>query len=243
MSMPYEFEAVPWPGGLGPQARTLPPSSPQTSTFALVRTIPDDPDYRKYVPLNYRLDAKKIVGEVAQDLSSKGKSADFWVELAHAGLTAAEIFAETSALVGALAIAGPVLGLVATGLALGAGYYEAGEKIAADWSATGFARGTVMGADDSRASRVKDYFGNDYFAPNPQFPRGRLIAMGNYKMGLLVGYAQGRRLSPNQRTIFWRDLGQRMGDQSYRGPSAQWQRREWIDWYVSVAAVFRANHL
>jgi hypothetical protein len=165
------------------------------------------------------------------------------VELGHAGLTAAEIFAETSTLVGALAIAGPVLGLVATGLALGAGYQEAGEKIAADWSATGFARGAVMGADRRRASEVKDYFGNDYFPPNPQFPRGRLIAMGNYKMGLLVGYAQGRRLSRDQRTIFWRDLGQRMGDQSYRGPSAQWQRRDWIDWYVSAAAVFRANHL
>jgi hypothetical protein len=243
MSMTYEFETIPWLGGLGPQGRTLPPSGPQTSTFALVRAIPDDPDYRKHVPLNYRLDAKKIVGEIAQDLSSKGKSADFWVELAHAGLTAAEIFDETSALVGALAIAAPVLGLVATGLALGAGYYEAGEKIAADWSATGFARGAVMGADGCRASKVKDYFGNDYFAPNPQFPRGRLIAMGNYKMGLLVGYAQGRRLLPNQRMIFWRDLGQRMGDQSYRGPSAQWQRREWIDWYVSVAAVFRANRL
>jgi hypothetical protein len=151
-------------------------------TFALPRAIPDDSDYRKHVPLNFRLDAKKIVGEVAQDLSSKGKSADFWVELSHAGLTAAEIFAETSTLVGALAIAGPLLGLVSAGLASGTGYREVGERIATDWSATGFARGVVTGADRRPASQVKDYFGNDYVPPNPQFPRGRLIAMGNYKM-------------------------------------------------------------
>jgi hypothetical protein len=246
MNISYHFETIPWNGEaeFGMEMSKTPASGPaQTSTFALVRAIPDDSDYRKHVPLNFRLDAKKIVGEVAQDLSSKGKSADFWVELSHAGLTAAEIFAETSTLVGALAIAGPLLGLVSTGLALGAGYREAGEKIAADWSATGFARGAVMGADRRPASQVKDYFGNDYFPPNPQFPRGRLIAMRNYKMGLLIGYAQGRRLSGNQRTIFWRDLGQRMGDQTYRGPTAQWQRRDWLDWYVSAAAVFRANHL
>ena len=224
-------------------AASRPSRVPQGSAFVLLRVIPDDPNYRKYIPIKYTLNAKKIVGEVAQDLSSRGKSAHFWVELAHSGLVAAEIFAESSALVAGLAIAGPILGLVATGLALGAPYYEAGEKIAADWSATGFARGVVMGADKRRALLIKDYFGNDYFPPNPNFPRGRSIAIANYRLGLLVGYVNGHLLSPNQRAIFWRDLGHRMGDQSYRGSRAQWKRREWIDWYVSVAAVFRRDHL
>jgi hypothetical protein len=213
------------------------------AAFALASVIPDDPNYQKYIPINYRLNAKKIVGEVAQDLSSRGKSAHFWVELAHGGLVAAEIFGEAFTLVAGLAIAGPILGLVATGLALGAPYYEAGEKIASNWSATGFSRGVVIGADKRRAHLVKDYFGNDYFPPNPAFPRGRSIAIGNYKMGLLVGYVNGRALSENQRAIFWRDLGHRMGDQSYRGPNSRWGRREWIDWYVTAAAVFRRDHL
>jgi hypothetical protein len=231
--------------GEGPVGRAVGRASrtPQGSPFALVRVIPDDPNYRKYVPINYRLNAKKIVGEVAQDLSSKGKSAHFWVELAHWGLVGAEIAFEASILVAGLAIAGPVLGLVAVGLALGAPYYEAAEKIAANWSATGFSRGVVMGADKRRAQLVKDYFENDYFPPNPYFPRGRSIAIANYRMGLLVGYVQGRLLSPNQRAIFWRDLGHRMADQSYRGSSEQWKRRQWVDWYVRVAAVFRRDHL
>jgi hypothetical protein len=222
------------------------PSTPKQSAFELVRVIPNDPNYSKYVPINYRLNAKKIVGHVAQDLSSKGKSAHFWVDLAHMGATAVEIsgiVAETSLLSAGLAIGGPILAVVAVGLALGAPYYEAGEKIAANWSATGFSRGVVMGADKRSAKLVKEYFGNDYFPPNHAFPRGRSIAMGNYRMGLLVGYVQGRLLSKNQHAIFWRDLGRRAGNQSYRGSQKQWTRRQWIDWYVTVAAVFRRDHL
>jgi hypothetical protein len=230
--------------GLGqPKPQPKPQLKPQGSAFALASVIPDDPNYRKYIPINYKLNAKEIVGEVAQDLSSRGKSAHFLVELAHWGLVGAEISAEASTLVAGLAIAGPILGLVSVGLALGAPYYEAGEKIAADWSATGFSRGVVMGADKRRAHLVKDYFGNDYFPPKPEFPRGRSIAIANYKMGLLVGYVNGRALSKNQRAIFWRDLGHRMGDQSYRGPNSRWGRSEWIDWYVTAAFVFRRDHL
>ena len=249
MRKPFELEADHWRGEAGFAAswESSPPASvsrplPQESTFALVRLIPDDPNYRKYVPINYRLNAKNIVGELAQDLK-KGKSAHFWVELAHWGVVAAEIFAEASTLVAGLAIGAPLLGLASSFLAIGAGYLEAAEKIAADWSATGFSRGVVMGADKRRAHMVKDYFGNDYFPPNPIFPRGRSIAIANYRLGLLAGFVQGRLLSPNQRAIFWRDLGHRMGDQSYRGSPAQWTRRDWIDSYVAAAAVFRSAHL
>jgi hypothetical protein len=221
-------------------------SLPQTHAFALARVIPDDPNYRKYVPINYRLNAKKIVGEVAQDLSSRGKSAHFWVDLAHGGMTVvemSELVAEASILAGVLAIASPLLGMVGVFLALGAPYVEEAEEIAANWSATGFSRGVVMGADKRRAHLVKDYFGNDFFPRRPSFPKGRSIAIANYRMGLLVGYVNGRVLSQNQRTIFWRDLGHRIGDQSYRGPTGQWKRRQWVSWYTDVASVFRRNHL
>ena len=155
--------------------------------------IPDDPDYRKHIPLNYRLNAKKLVGEVAQDLSSRGKSAHFWIELAHWGIVLAEMFE----LAGALAIASPILGTILTFLALGEPYRELAEEIAAEWSGRGFSRGVVMGADGRSAKLLKEYFGSDYIPPYSGFPRGRAIAMANYRMGLLVGYALGRVLCPN----------------------------------------------
>jgi hypothetical protein len=205
--------------------------------------IPNDPNYRKFIPIEYRLNAKQIVGEVAQDIKSRGESAHFWLELIHWGIIGAEIFAEASLLVAGLAIASPILGLVVVFLGLGVPYLKAAEEIAAQWSATGFSRGVVMGADGRRAKWVKDFFGNDYFPPNHAFPKGRSIAIANYRVGLLVGYVNGRVLSQNQRTIFWRDLGHRLGDQSYRGATSQWSRREWIDWYITAAAIFRRDHL
>jgi hypothetical protein len=75
------------------------------------------------------------------------------------------------------------------------------------------------------------------------FPYGGRVAIANYSAGLLAGYVQGRSLSERQRAIFWHDLRRRMGDQSYRGPREKWSRREWIDWYVTVAAIFRRDHL
>ena len=100
-----------------------------------------------------------------------------------------------------------------------------------------------MGADGRSAKLIQDYFGNLYFSPNPFIPQGRSIAAANHRMGLLVGFVHGRMLSKNQHAIFWRDLGHRMGDQSYRGPKEQWNRSQWIDWYLTSAAVFRRDHL
>lgn len=218
-------------------------SSKQAATYPLLGLIPNLPG-RLAVPINYTLNAKKVIGEVAKDLSSRGKSAHFWVELAHAGLVAAEIFAEGSLIVAGLAIAGPLLGLAGSFLAIGAGYYEAGEKIAEEWSASGYARGLVMGAEGKKqARRMNEFFGNACCPPNHFFPKGRDIAIANYRMGLLVGYVHGRLLCPNQRALFWRDLGARMGDQSYRGPQQQWTQRGWVDWYISAAATFRKAHL
>ena len=217
--------------------RCLPPVKGLASTLSVL--IPDDQDYRKYLPLNYRLNAKKTVGEVAQDLSSKGKWAHFGLEAAHWAIVLAEIFE----LAGVLAIAAPVLGGVLVFMSLGAPYQELAEEIAAEWSARGFSRGVVMGADGRPARMVKEYFGNEYFPKNPFFDRGPVIAKANYLVGLLTGYLLGRVLCPNQRTIFWRDLGQRMGDQSYRGPTARWAERDWRDWYRDSATAFTGYHL
>ena len=209
---------------------------------ALSRLIPDDPDYRRHVPLDYRLDAKKLVGEVAQDLKTNGKSAHFWLELAHWGIAAAEIFAEASALLTGL---GALLGTGLTALALGEPYREQAEELAARWSATGFSRGVVIGANGQSFKLLKDYFGSDYFPPNDWFPRGRAIAVANYRLGLLVGYVHGRVVKQNKNkwVIFWHDLGRRMGDQTHRGPKEAWTARDWRDWYIDSAATFARYHL
>jgi hypothetical protein len=222
--------------------------APQRSTSALASFVPDIPNYPRNTPIYYWLNAKEIVGEVAQDISSKGKSAHVWVELGHLGVATIEALelAGTGLLAGGLALAGPLLAVVAIGLGLGAPYQEAAEEIAAKWSATGFSRGVVMGADGRQAKLVKDYFGDLYFSPDlyPFLgPRGSSLAMANYRMGLLVGYVQGRKLSTNQRAIFWRDLGYRIGDMSYLGSSQQWGRGQWVDWYIKAAVVFRRDHL
>ncbi len=212
---------------------------------ALPRAIPDDPNYARYVPIEYRLDAKAIVGDLAQDLS-KGQSAHVYVEAAHWGIAAAEMFelVEGLALVGPLLVfAGPVLAFAGSFMALGVPYMEAAEHFANEWSASGYSRGVVMGADRRRGRQMIETFGNLYFAPNDQFPRARDISVANYRAGLAAGYYQGRMLTENQRKIFWRDLGQRMGDQSGRGPHTAWGAKQWSDWYYDVAVVFRRYHL
>jgi hypothetical protein len=242
MSTPLGYRTGPW----GPYAQQEAPTGinalRQQRPRALWEAIPDDPDYRKYIPIEYRLDAKRIVGDLAQDLH-RGQSAHVWLELAHLGLAVPEMFAETSALVGALGLAGPGLALAASFAALGAGYQEAAEKIAEDWSARGYSRGVVMGANRRSPRLVREYYGYEFFKDNPFFPAGPKVAKANHNAGLVAGYLHGRALSVNRHAIFWHDLGRRMSDQAYRGPSSQWTSRDWHEWYAEAAVTFRRDHL
>jgi hypothetical protein len=110
---------------------TFETESTSLSLFALSRVIPDDPDYRKYVPLNYRLNAKEIVGEVAEDL----RSGFGW---------------ETSILSGG---ARDWSFRRSGGLVSGGSGKDRGRR-----SATGFSRGAVMGAERRQAKLVKGVF-------------------------------------------------------------------------------------
>jgi hypothetical protein len=209
--------------------------------------IPDDPNYQK-IPIEYRLDAKGIVGDFAQDLQ-QGKSAHVWAELAHWGIGSAEMAGLIEGLglaVGtALTVAGPVAALAALLTRLGAPYQEIAEKIAKDWSASGYSRGAVMGADQRPGHLVREYWGNLYFPQNPTLRQGANIARLNHNAGLVAGFVQGRALTPNQRQIFFRDLGRRMlktGDLPNR-PRSQWRSLDWQHWYRDSAIAFRRHHL
>jgi hypothetical protein len=145
-------------------------------------------------------------------------------------------------LIGLLGLASPAFALAASFAVLGVGYQEAWEEIADKSSASGYARGVVMGADRRSSRLVREYFGNFSFS-NPVDEHASKVEKASHDVGLIVGHLHGRVLRQNQCTIFWHDLGRRMGDQSYRGPTSQWSSKDWRDWYTDAAAVFRRDHL
>lgn len=209
----------------------------QVQTYPLMGLIPNVPFDRAMLPLVYRLDAKKIVRKTAQDISQKGSKAKFVIELVDMGITAAEIFGEA----GILGVLSRFLSAAAGFLALGEGCAEAAEEVAKKWSARGYSRGVVVGADGRKAVDLKARFGNDIF-PSGICETAK-VAKANYLAGLYFGFQHGRTLCPNQREWFWRDLGQRMGDQSSLGPSSRWSDHERTLWYASAAGTFRNAHL
>jgi hypothetical protein len=231
----FEFEAQPWQAEQEGVLTQLGREARRRHLFPLAYAIPDDPNHLRYTTIAYRLDATGLVKEVADDLK-KGERGHFLIELAHWGIVAGEIFAETSALVGLLSIGAPVLAMFGNFLALGMPYAEINKELAVRWSRTGLSRGVVIGADERRARYLHGMFPVTDAGPSR-------IARGSYKVGLVVGYAQGRVLSKNQRAIFWRDLKLRLNDPRFHGPVANWSHRQWLDWYVSVAAVFSRDHL
>jgi len=213
--------------------------------YPLLLKVPNVPDYRP-LPIEFRIDAKKMVGDLAQDLHGLGEKAAVLMEAAHWGIASVEIFeliSATSALAGVLAVLGPVLAWTSGFVALGAPYVEAAKEIAARHAASGFSIGLVMGASGASFRKMREYFGNTTFPPNDFFPQGRAIATANYRAGLVAGFAQARALCPAQRAVVMRDIGRRMGDQSYRGDQARWGDKERIDWFIAAAATFNAAHL
>jgi len=209
-----------------------------SKVLPLSRLIPNVPFDRSKLPLNYRVNAKDIVGETAADLSKHAHSATIVVELVHAGVVALEIFEAASV----LAIAAPVLAAAAGFLALGSGCMQAAEVVAKSWATLGYARGIVVGANGKKIREVKERFGNDC-CPKDDFCDNERTAKSNYLMGLLVGYLHGRALCPNQREWFWRDLGKRVGDQSHLGPPSSWSDHDLTLWYAGMAGTFRGAHL
>jgi hypothetical protein len=209
--------------------------APGSSSFALLRAIPDNADYARFVPLDYRLNAKAIVGKLSTDLEQlKDPSAKDLRKFAE------QVFKFVS---GGSPVKVMLNILVGALKNIPGGYLAAAAKIADDWAARGFSRGVVLGADGRPQSYLIDTFGREFIPPNHAFPYGRKIAAANYGAGLIAGYVQGKVLSKNQQVIFWRDLGRRMGDQSYRGARSTWRTKQWQDWYVDVAAAFRRYHL
>ena len=208
----------------------------QKLLFPLMRALPNVPFDRSQLPLNYRIDAKKVVGETAQDLYKHAHEASIAVEAAHWGIVLAKIFGAGSV----LGIGAPLLALAANFLALGSGCMQAAEAVAKTWATNGYIKGVVIGANGKPLREVKERFGNDC-CPRDNHCDNERIAKANYLLGLFVGWVHGRMLCPNQREWFWRDLGHRAGDQSHLGPPSKWSDHDLTLWYASMAGVFRAH--
>ncbi len=211
------------------------PRAPASPAYALLRVIPDRANHARFVPLDYRINAKAIVGKLSVDLQQL-KTPDAKETLTFARQVFKMVGGDDPFSFLLNLLAGPLKNVPG-------GYLAAAGKIADDWAARGVSRGVVLGADGKSQQYLLDTFGREYIPANHAFPYGRKVAAANYGGGLLAGYVQGRALSRNQRAIFWRDLGRRMGDQSFRGPASSWGGRQWSDWYVDAAAAFRRHHL
>jgi len=100
-----------------------------------------------------------------------------------------------------------------------------------------------VGADGRKAKLMKSYFWKHQPDVNHFDQEAGVIAQNSYNQGLIAGFMQGRELSANQNKLFWKDIGNRAGDQSHLGEMSDWSEREWIDWYIIAAATFRRYHL
>jgi len=200
-----------------------------SASFALLRAIPDRADFARFVPLDYRLNAKAIVGKLPGDLERlQDPSAK---DLKKFGEQAFKFISGGSPVSVMLNILGGALKNIP------GGYLAQAADVADDWAARGFSRGVVIGAARKPQSYMMQAFGR------VRIPSWGKIGAANYVGGLLAGYIQGRALSHNQYVIFWKDLKRRMGSQKHRGPSSAWGEKQWHEWYEAVAVALRRFHL
>jgi hypothetical protein len=170
----------------------------------------------------------------------------------HVGALAAMETAETTAIVAGLGVGlevlGPVAGEAAVLLALGNAHAEAINSILEDQIRSGFSRGVVLGADDRPVSYLKENFVKWSPVSNAVYPEYGKKFQNAYNRALVAGYFQGRKLLEHkaQRAAFFEDLIGRMTVHptvTYGEDQDSWSDRSWVDYYIDVAAVFRANHL
>ena len=69
------------------------------------------------------------------------------------------------------------------------------------------------------------------------------MAKNSYNFALIAGFVEGRRLSIEQRKVFWRALGSKMKNISTYSDPARWTRDEWISFYIDAATTYQRNYM
>jgi hypothetical protein len=205
----------------------------KAAVTALIRAIPDDPDWAKHVPLEYRLDAKEIVDFLLEDLHQAKARVGDDLERLHTGVEFADwgiALAEMFEVAGAAMLFGPVLATAGLFLSLGAGYAAANEAIAIEQARVGFSLGVVTSSQGMSAARIKEHWGDSWSRYGAGAADNANAVSKTYRLGGLgAGFLQGRRLSANQRTVFWKDLQRRLTT----------TKPDWVAW----AGVFLNAHV
>jgi hypothetical protein len=137
-----------------------------------------------------------------------------------------------------------VAGTFAPFAAIGAGYMAAADEIKRKRASIAFAEGVVMGVMAELPENVRDYFWEHNPTPNPVFPAAGKIAQYYYNGGLVLGYGHGREVfSKDLAGVFWADIKPEMTT-VFGDPTAEnWGRKEWIDFYTTVAGAFYRRHI
>ena len=126
--------------------------------------------------------------------------------------------------------------------AIGSGYMAAAEEIKRDRAAIKFAEGLIMGVMAETPDNVRDYFWRESPEINHFFEEGGKIAQYYSNGALALGYAQGREVLAKGLTGgFWPDLLKYL-DAPFGDP-ADWDRKDWIDYYITSAAAFYRGHI
>jgi len=146
----------------------------------------------------------------------------------------------------ALEVAGPVSGMVAMWIAIGNAHAEAINSVITDQLKSGFSRGVVLGADERKPDYVKSNFVKYSPVKHDVYPEEGVKFQQAYNRGLIAGYAQGKALGHKESKALFLDLFARMSVDpaaTYGGDSKWWSERNWLDYYIDTAAVFRRDHL
>ena len=121
------------------------------------------------------------------------------------------------------AIAWPVIvgaaAIVGEGVALGAGYYAAGEKIADEACKSGYAHGIVLGAMREGWPLVQQFaIRRPHFWNYQFFPAGAVIEAKHYDMAMALGYSDGAALLKSQSQELWSRMAAAGGKIAGGGP-------------------------
>ena len=157
------------------------------------------------------------------------------------GISVAEIEIITSAEV-AMIFAGPILGLIGEGIALGEPIYEARNVLKKEYFFEGFAEGLVMSANGATKKYILEQ--RMMYTP-PSIPTD--VGMQEqyrklHNIGLKIGIAQGKKFNTVDQGRFFIYLNRRLplSDQAYFSPSIPWRnwsegkRKEYYDYLSGI---------
>jgi hypothetical protein len=146
-----------------------------------------------------------------------------------------------STIAGVAGVAGPVLGMAGTFMALGSGYEEAREEIKNEATASGFAQGFVAGILNMSPSTTTSLFGvHSLGTRNVMDPESDVMKANARNKGLAAGYALANTATDDEKKSFVLELREHVPGGGYVG---NWGDLEKRDYVVEYAAKLRLHYL